>query len=68
MKHFVSKALQARLGFWLLRVLHCRDAVGNYTKEVIPTGIQDQVAWDPGQPNILIENPAHGRGLELNDL
>ena len=37
----------------------------------IPGGIQSQVGWDPGQPNLVGSkggNPARGRGLELDEL
>ena len=30
--------------------------------------VQGQVGWDPGQPDLLIGNIAHVRGLELDDL
>jgi len=31
----------------------------------IPGGIQAQVGWGPGQPELLGGSPAHGRGLGL---
>lgn len=36
----------------------------------LPSDSEDAscVVWDPGQPNLESENPAHGSGLELNDI
>jgi len=34
----------------------------------ISGGIQGQVGWDPGQPDLVSGNRAHSRGLELYDL
>jgi len=34
----------------------------------ISGGIQGQVGWDPGQPDLVAGNPDHGRGMELHDL
>jgi len=34
----------------------------------ISGGIQGQVGGDPGQPDLVIGDPAHGRRLELDDL
>ena len=28
----------------------------------IPGGIQDQVVWDPEQPDLVVGNPDHGMG------
>jgi len=28
----------------------------------IPGGVQDQVGWSPGQPDLVSDNPAHGGG------
>ena len=33
-----------------------------------PGGIQGWVGWDPGQPDIVGGNPAHSKGLKLDDL
>ena len=30
--------------------------------------IQGQAGWDFGQPGPVVRSPAHGRGLELDDL
>jgi len=32
----------------------------------LPGGIQGQVGWGPGQPDLVCGNPAHGRGLKLD--
>lgn len=37
-------------------------------KTYISRGIQDKVGWDPGQPDVVVGNPANGRRLELDDL
>ena len=39
-------------------------------KEYMDTlgGIQSQVEWGPGQPDLMGGNPASGGGLELDDL
>jgi len=34
----------------------------------IPAGIQGQDGWDPGQPCLVVGSPAHGDGLELDDV
>ena len=34
----------------------------------IPEGIQDQIGWGPGQPDLVGSNPVHKRGVELGDL
>ena len=34
----------------------------------IPGGIQGQVGWGPGQPELVGGSSAHGRELELDDL
>ena len=34
----------------------------------IPGGIQGQAGWGPGQPDLVGGVPAHGGGVELNDL
>ena len=34
----------------------------------IPGGVQDQVGRGPGKPDLVGGIPAHGRGLELDDL
>ena len=38
----------------------------------IPVGVQGQVGWGPGQPDLVIDLmvviPVNGRGLELDDL
>ena len=38
----------------------------------IPGGVHSQVGWGPGQPvpmpNLMVGNPAHSRGLELDEL
>lgn len=34
----------------------------------IPGGPEGQVAWGPGQPELLVGSPARGRGLELSGL
>jgi len=38
----------------------------------IPGGVQGRVGWGSGQPNpvpdIVVDNPVHGKGLELDDL
>jgi len=34
----------------------------------IPGGIQGQAGWGPGQPDLVGGSPAHGRGLEQDDL
>ena len=31
-------------------------------------GIQGQVGWHPGQPDLVLGNSVCGRGLELDDL
>ena len=31
----------------------------------ISRGIQGQVGWDPGQPDLVGDNPAHGRGVGI---
>jgi len=33
----------------------------------IPGGIQGQAGCGSGQPGLLVGDPAHSRGLELND-
>ena len=33
----------------------------------IPGGIQGQVGWGPGQPGLVVGDPAHSRGLKLDD-
>ena len=33
----------------------------------IPGGIQGQAGCDSGQPGLLVGDPAHSRGLELDD-
>jgi len=33
----------------------------------IPGGVQDQVGWGLGQPDLEVVGPACGRGLELDD-
>ena len=33
----------------------------------IPVGIQGQAGCGSGQPGLLVGNPAHSRGLKLND-
>jgi len=39
---------------------------------LIPRGIQGQVGWGPGQPNLVhdlvVHDPTHGRGLEQDGL
>lgn len=32
----------------------------------ISESIQGQVEWDPRQPHPVVDNPAHGWGLELD--
>lgn len=34
----------------------------------IPEDIQGQVGCSPGQPDLMVGNPAHGRGVELDHL
>ena len=34
----------------------------------IPGGIQSQVGWGPGQPQLVGSGPAHGRGLGLGGI
>ena len=34
----------------------------------IPAGNHGQVEWGPGQPHLVGDSPANGRGLELDDL
>ena len=29
----------------------------------IPGGVQGQLGWGPGQPDLVAGNPAHGRGI-----
>jgi len=36
--------------------------------EYIPGGMQGQVGWDPRQPDLVVGNPVHGGGLELDVL
>ena len=36
--------------------------------DAILGGIQVQVVWGPGQPNLVAGNSAHGRGLEVDNL
>lgn len=36
-----------------------------YSMCAILGGIQGQVGWDPGQPDLVVSRPAHGWGLEL---
>ena len=35
---------------------------------LISRGIQGQAGWGPGQADLVVGNPANGRGLELDDL
>jgi len=36
----------------------------------LPTlvGVESQVGWGPGQPDLVGGSPAHGRGLRLGEL
>jgi len=34
----------------------------------IPGDVQGQVGWGPGQPGLVVGDPAQGRSLELDDL
>ena len=34
----------------------------------IPGGIEGQAWWVPGQSDQVVGNPAHGKGLKLNDV
>ena len=31
-------------------------------------GVHDQVEWSSGQPDLVVSDPAYGKGLELDDL
>ena len=35
---------------------------------LVPGGVQGQVGWNPGQPDLVGGNPAHCMGLELDNL
>lgn len=35
---------------------------------LMPGGGQGQVEWGPEQPDLEVDNLAHGRGVELDDL
>ena len=34
----------------------------------ISGAVQGQVGWGPGQPDLMGDSPAYGRGLELDNL
>lgn len=46
-------------------MLHIPNTV---VKPHIPGGIEDQVVWGPGQPDLAVGNSVHGGGLELDVL
>ena len=63
--------LDVRSKFFTDRLVMCWNSCPERCGCPIPGGVQGQAGWGPGQPglvlNVKVGDPAHGRGLELDD-
>ena len=60
--------LDMRKNFFKVRMLRHWNRLRRGCGCPIPGSIQDQAGWSFEQPDLVIDVPAHGRGLGLDDL